>query len=371
MRYPVYQTSLGGNEKRYVNEALDSTWISSKGTFINRFEQGVADYLGAAAATSCCNGTVALHLAMLALNIGNGDEVIVPTLTYIASVNAMAYVGAKPVFVDSLADTLQIDPAKIEACITKKTKAIMVPHLYGHPCDMDAILAIAKKHSLLVIEDTAEAFGSAHHGKKLGTLGTIATFSFFGNKTITTGEGGMLVSNSPALIQKVVHFKNQGLESSNPDKISGQEYWHDIVGYNYRMTNIAAAIGLAQLERADAIIAKKRELREWYAAELADLPSVRIMGEAAGAFSSYWMVCALFTTREIRDHCRKLLREAGVETRPLFPPVHQMPPYASLAKTSYPVAEDVAARGMNIPSYPDLTRDDVRVICQTIRQSLR
>ena len=237
-KYPVYQPSIGKKEKQNVLECLESTWISSKGKFISQFENSFSEFIGVKHSVAVCNGTVALHVALLALGIGEGDEVIVPSFTYIASVNAIKYTAAKPVFIDSDFKTWQLDPTKIEENISGKTKAILVVHLYGQPCEMDTISAIAKKHNLFIIEDCAEAFGSLYNGKHVGTFGDISTFSFFGNKTITTGEGGMVVTNNSSLYEKSVHLKGQGLAKN-------REYYHDIIGYNYRMTNICAAIGCA------------------------------------------------------------------------------------------------------------------------------
>ena len=237
---PIYQPDLSGNEKKYVADCLESTWISSKGKYIPLFENSFAKYVGVKHAAAVCNGTVAIHLALLTLGVGPGDEVIVPTLTYIASVNAISYVGATPVFCDSLYSTWQMDVADVEKKITAKTKAILAVHLYGHPCEMDPLVALCKQHGIFLIEDCAEALGSLYSEKHVGTFGDIATFSFFGNKTITTGEGGMVVTNDETLIERTRHFKGQGLAQH-------REYWHDVIGYNYRMTNIEAAIGLAQL----------------------------------------------------------------------------------------------------------------------------
>ena len=224
---PVYQPSLTGNEKKYVNECLDTSWISAKGKFVEQFETAFSKYIGADHAITVANGTVALHLALIALGIGRGDEVIVPTLTYVASVNAIAYTEATPVFVDSLKSNWQVDPDDIERKITEKTKAIMVVHLYGHPCDMERIMAIAKKHDLFVVEDCAEGFGSYFAGQHVGTFGDISTFSFYGNKTITTGEGGMVVTNDETLYARASHLKDQGMAKF-------RQYWHDVIGYNYR-----------------------------------------------------------------------------------------------------------------------------------------
>lgn len=250
---PVYQPYFTGQEKIYVNQCLDSSWISSKGEFIKKFEGLFAEYIGAKKATSVSNGTVAIHLALEAIGVGKDDEVIVPALTYIASVNTILQTGAKPVYVDSLSHSWQVDPEDILRKITPQTKAVMVVHLYGLPCDMDPIVKICRERNLLLIEDCAEAFGTYYKGQHVGTFGDIATFSFFGNKTITTGEGGMVVANNAETIDRAFHLKNQGVSST-------REYWHDVLAYNYRMTNICAAIGLAQLEKADEILEKSDKL---------------------------------------------------------------------------------------------------------------
>jgi perosamine synthetase len=357
MNIPVYQPTLSGNEKKYVNECLDSNWISSKGKFVHEFEKQFAEYTGIKHATGVSNGTVALHLALIALGVGPDDEVIVPTLTYIASVNAIAYTGATPVFVDSLEDTWQIDPQDVRRKITARTKAIMVVHLYGHPCDMDAIQSIAKEHGLFVIEDCAEAFGTLYKGKHVGSFSDIATYSFFGNKTITTGEGGMVVTNDETLFDRAVHFKGQGLAKH-------REYWHDVIGYNYRMSNICAAIGLAQLEQADVFIAKKVLVAGWYKEGLQGLP-LTVHGEFGDVRHSYWMVSILVERAEQRNLLREQLMAAGIETRPLFYPVHTMPMYAQKFQR-HPVAENLGWRGINLPSWPSLSKEQVERVCQEI-----
>jgi perosamine synthetase len=354
---PIYQPDLGGNEKKYVNECLDTSWISSRGRFVGEFESQFAQRIGVEHAASVCNGTVALHLALLALGIGPDDEVIVPTLTYVASANAVAYTGARPVFADSRPDTWQIDPEDIRRQITPRTRAIMPVHLYGQACDMDAIMAIAREHRLFVVEDCAEAFGTFYKGRHVGTFGDISTFSFFGNKTMTTGEGGMVVSNDRTLIDRSRHFKGQGLANH-------REYWHDVVGYNYRMTNIAAAIGLAQLERVDQFIEAKRELAARYRELLRDVP-VTLHAEAAETVHSYWMISLLVDHPDDRDPLRAHMAADGIETRPVFYPVHTMPMYARSYR-KHPVAEDLAWRGINLPSWPGLTASQVEQIAGSI-----
>ena len=357
-KIPIYQPTLSGNEKKYVNDCLDSTWISSKGKYIADFEKAFSNYINIQHAASVCNGTVAIHLALIALGIGPGDEVIVPTLTYIASVNAIVYTGATPVFVDSLQDTWQMDPVDVNKKITSKTKAVMAVHLYGHACDMDALLTITKENHIFLIEDCAEAIGTTYKGKHVGTFGDISTFSFFGNKTITTGEGGMVVTNDETLHQRSLHFKGQGLAKH-------REYWHDVVGYNYRMTNIQAAIGLAQLEQVETFLQKKKSIAEQYAKAF-DGTDIEFHDSAAGVSHSYWMCSILVPNAEMRDPLREHLKKAGIETRPLFYPVHTMPMYSSIFQRHI-VAESIGWRGINLPSYPELTKEQVEFIVKAVK----
>jgi len=360
VKIPVYKPDLSGNEKKYVDECVDSTWISSKGDYISRFETGFSQFTGIKYAASVTNGTVAIHIALLALGIGEGDEVIVPTFTYIASVNAITYTGAKPVFVDSLMDTWQVDPKEIEKKITKNTKAIIVVHLYGLSCDMDSIMALAKKHNLKVVEDCAEAIGTKYKGRHVGSFGDIATFSFFGNKTITTGEGGMVLSNNPELIDLSRRLKGQGLAS-------GREYWHDIIGYNYRMTNICAAIGVAQLEKIDYFITQKKRLANTYINELGSA-DIEMQTNNSDLEHSYWMFSILVRNNSLRDGLRDHLKTEGIETRPNFFPVHTMPIYKS--DEVFPVATSLAERGINLPSYPGLSDSEIKVIAGLIKNYL-
>ncbi len=356
--YPVYRPHFTGHEKDLVVDCIESTWISSKGKYIGEFETRFAEWLGIQQALSVTNGTAALHVALEALGIGEGDEVLVPTLTYIASANAITYCGAKAVFVDSEPDFWQMDLAQAESKITPRTKAIMPVHLYGHACDMEAVSRLASDHNLAVIEDCAEAIGTRIGNRLVGTWGDVSTFSFFGNKTITTGEGGMVVTNDPVLADTVARLKGQGLAA-------GREYWHDLVGFNYRMTNICAAIGCAQMSEIDSLIEKKQQIARWYGEALEGLP-IQIHRTKPGTFHSYWMVSVLTDDPIERDPLRETLRNAGIETRPLFYPIHQMEMYVD-AGGSYPVADNLASRGINLPSYPDLSRDDVETICAEVR----
>ena len=359
IRIPVYRPDLSGNEKTYVAECLESSWISSKGSFIERFERGFANRIGVPYATSVCNGTLALHLAMLALGIGPGDEVIVPTLTYVASANAVTYTGATPVFADSDPLTWQVDAADVERKIGPKTKAVMAVHLYGHPCDMTALRALCDQYGLFLIEDCAEAIGSSWEGRAAGSLGDIASFSFFGNKTLTTGEGGMLVTADRTLFDRAKRFKGQGLADH-------REYWHDVIGYNYRMTNVCAAIGVAQLERLDTILARKRRIARLYRLGLQGTP-VSLHTDCSRGLHSYWMVTILVDSQADRDPLRARLAASGIETRPTFYPLHTMPMYSRRFQRN-PVAEDIAWRGVNLPSFPSLREEEVAEICDVIRE---
>lgn len=358
MNYPVYIPLLDGNERKYVDECLDSSWISSKGHFVSDFEKAFASYIGKDYATGVFNGTVAIHLAMVALGLKEGDEVIVPTFTYVASANPILMVGATPIFVDSLKDGWQMNPEDVKRKITSNTKAIVVVHLYGHPCDMDAIMKIAKENNLYVIEDCAEAIGSEYKGKKVGSFGDISCFSFFGNKTITTGEGGMVMTNDADLYEKCCHYKAQGVSKT-------REYWHDVVGYNYRMTNIQAAIGLAQLEKIEEKVSKKEKLGQWYEKYLNETPLIFHKAQP-NVRHTYWMCSVLARNEEERSSLRKYLADNGIETRPTFPAIHKMPMYD--VKETYPVGEDLSMRGINLPSYPALTENDIKNICDCIKQ---
>ncbi len=357
IKYPIYNRSFNGNEKKYVIDCLESTWISSRGSYIEKFEQKFAAFTGAAFASSVSNGTTALHLALMALNIGAGDEVIVPDFTYVATANAVSYTNAIPVFADVLPHNWQIDPADIERKITAKTKVVIVVHLYGAPCDMDKIMTICKKHNLLLVEDCAEGIGTFYKGRHVGTFGDIASFSFFGNKTITTGEGGMVVSNRKDLIEKASHIKNQG--------VTTKVYWHDIIGYNYRMTNICAAIGLAQLECIDDILANKIRVAGAYREAFRE-SDVVFHEQEENTIHSYWMCSVLIKDASLRDSLSQYMRNQGIDSRPLFYPCHTLPMYEGSAGEGFPVTDSLSYRGLNLPSYPELSNNDVQLIAKTI-----
>ena len=286
-----------------------------------------------------------------------------PTFTYVASVNVIKYCNAIPVFVDSLADTLQMNPDDIEHKITKKTKAIIAPHLYGSACDMNQICEIAEKNNLFIIEDVAEAFGTKYHDQHVGTFGDVATYSFFGNKTITCGEGGMVTTNNSDYANKIYQLKSQGLAS-------GKEYYHDIIGYNYRMTNIAAAIGLAQLEKADLILKKKRKIAYHYNKSLKkNCPNISLYTDSNKILNSYWMCCIIFENAKIKEMVRKQLKKNYIDTRPFFCPVHLMPIYEGNIG-DFPVAENISTRGINLPSWVGLAKNDIDHISNIIAKTI-
>lgn len=360
-RIPVYQPDLSGREREYVLDCLDSTWISSKGRYLAEFEAGFAAWTGVSHAAAVCNGTVALHLALAALDIGPGDEVIVPSFTYVATANAVRYVGAQPIFVDSDASTWQPCFDAVAAAVTPRTRAVLAVHLYGGACDVARLRELCDARGLLLVEDCAEAIGTRLHGRHVGTYGDVATFSFFGNKTLTTGEGGMVAARDPEIDRRVRHLRGQGLA---PDR----EYWHDIIGFNYRMTNLCAAIGLGQLERLDAIVAAKQALGRRYTVALAG-SRAQLQAPTSGEESSYWMYTLLAPDESRRDAARRALAEAGIETRPTFNPVHRMPMFAD-ARAHCPIADDLAARGMNLPSWHRLPDEAVAEIALILSAAL-
>jgi perosamine synthetase len=344
---------LDGREAEYVMECLKTTWISSNGRFVEAFEAAVADFCGVRHAIATNNGTTALHLALVALDLREGDEVIVPDLTYISSANAVTYCGATPVFAENDRATFNLDPASVEALITPRTRGIIPVHLFGHPVDMDPLLEIARRHGLFVVEDAAEAFGATYKGRKVGSLADCATFSFFGNKIITTGEGGMVLTDDDALAERLRLFRNQGMDPH-------RRYWFPVVGYNYRMTNVAAAIGLGQVERIEAHLAARQRIAAGYNARLKPLASKLMLPHVEPwAHHVYWMYTVLLTDAvgASRDEVMAAMDAAGVQTRPVFYPMHVLPPYAQ--EVRFPNADWCSARGLNLPTHALLTEDDL------------
>jgi perosamine synthetase len=357
---PIAEPSIGEEELNNVIEAVKSGWISSKGKFIGEFENNFSAYCSREYGVATSNGTVALHLALKALGIGEGDEIIVPDLTFIAVANSVMYCNAKPIFVDAHPDYWCINPERIEEKITSRTKAILPAHLYGHPCDMGSIMKIAKEHDLYVIEDAAEAHGAEYKGQKVGSFGDISCFSFYGNKIITTGEGGMCLTNDGDLAEKMRILRDHGM---NPNR----RYWHDRIGFNYRMTNIQGAIGVAQLEKLDKYVEKKREIAELYKKELKNFEDrgfLRLHPEMNWAKCVYWIYSILIEDRfdGSRDELMEKLSRKGIETRPFFYPMHVMPSYKN--NDVFCVAEQISRKGINLPSGIGLVKEDVKRIVQ-------
>ena len=350
---PIYTPFIDKIEEDLVNDCMKSTWISSKGAYINKFEEQIKAYTNADYCTTTSSGTSALHLAMLALNIGKDDEVITTNFTYVASTNAILLVGAKPVFCNIRSEDLNIDVDSIESKITLKTKAILYTNVYGFLCDYDRLNEIAKKHGLFLIEDAAESFGATYKNSMSGTLGDISTFSFFGNKTITTGEGGMVLCKNLQHYNKIKKLKNQGN--------SERTYFHDVLGYNYRMTNIQAAIGIGQLNKVEKIISLKKKLYHNYKSNLEN--KVRFVKELEGTEPSYWMTPIIFESQSKKERVEIKLKENSIETRPLFTPIDQLPFYEKSTSDS---ANSIYKLGILLPSYPSLSDKDQNKICKII-----
>jgi perosamine synthetase len=362
-RIPVMTPLLSGNELKYVTECITTGWISSQGAYVKKFEQQFAEYSDMKFGVAVSNGTVAIHLALAALGIGEGDEVIVPDLTFAASINGVIYTGATPVIADIDPETWTLSPAAVEALITPRTKAIMPVHIYGHPCHMDELMAIAKKHNLLVVEDCAEALGALYKGKHVGTFGDAATFSFFGNKTITTGEGGMVLFKDEAVYNKAMVLRDHGMSKQ-------KRYWHDFVGFNYRMTNIQAAIGVAQLERLDEFVEAKRKMAAVFNAGLSKHKAITLPPEKEWALNGYWLYTCIIDPKGgvTRDEMIEKLMKNGVETRPVFYPLHEMPPYLKyvLDGQRFPVTDHISRNGISLPSSVTITAEEQASILYAI-----
>ena len=359
-RISIATPVFNGNEKKYLNECIDTGWVSANGRFVKAFEEKFAEYCGAKYAVSCSNGTVSLHLILLALGVGPGDEVIMPTLTYIATANCVKYCGATPVFVDSEEGTFNMDPSKIEEKITPKTKVIMPVHLYGLSCDMDAIMEVAERHHLWVVEDAAEAHGAMYKGKKVGGFGIAASFSFFGNKVITSGEGGMVTTNDEELYKRMLLLKSQGVSSQ-------KRYWHVVTGYNYRMTNMQAAVGLGQLENISWHISQRKRIAALYEKYIGECRLVKLQEVPEGFESVYWMNNVILQpqVKKERDQVMKEMEDKNIEMRPVLYPMHIMPPFYD-ENINFPNAERLGARGISLPSHALLTDEDVKYVCDSL-----
>ena len=365
---PVCEPMLAGNELKYVTEAVSTGWISSSGKYVTEFEKQFAEYCGCKYGIAVCNGTIALHLALIGLGIGKGDEVIVPTFTMIASAFAVCYTGAKPVFVDADKDTWNIDVKKIEEKITSKTKAIMPVHIFGKMCDMDAIHALAKKYNLYVLEDAAEAHGASYHGVKAGASSDIAAFSFFANKNITTGEGGMVVTNNKEFYDRARYFKNVCFPLDGP-----RNYQHEDIGYNFRMSNVVAAIGLAQVEKADDYKEMRIRNHQLYKKYLSDVPGILFQSEPdKDCIDVCWMNTIVINPAKYGHHKDELiahLKENDIDTRLLFTGMHKqkaMMDYGCDCSGEYPVCEWLTENGFYLPSSSSLTEEQIKFICGII-----
>lgn len=359
---PVYEPWIGALELERVTRCVKSGWISSIGEEIREFESRFAALCGRRFGVACSNGTTALHLALAALGIAAGDEVIIPALTFVATANAVRYTGATPIFADADPESWNLDPAAVERRLTRRTRAIVAVHLYGQPADMARLRAIARGAGVAVVEDAAEAHGARYRGRPVGSLGELACFSFYGNKMVTTGEGGMVLTASAKLDARLRLLRDHAMSPR-------RRYYHAEIGFNYRMTTLQAALGLAQLDRLDEIVARKRRIAEWYREGLGGLP-VELPAKIAGSENVYWMFSVLLArgARLGRDRLGRRLAERGIDSRPFFVPLPELPPYRDGRR--YPVATDLAARGLNLPSGPLLSRAQVRRICHAIADLL-
>jgi perosamine synthetase len=363
---PVNEPLIAPEAIEYVTDCLKSGWVSSAGKYIEKFESGFSAYLGVRHATTTTNGTTALHLALAALRIGPGDEVIMPDLTIVSCGLAALYVGATPVFVDVDPETGNMNPSLLETVITKRTKAILVVHLYGYPADMDPILRIARKHNLKIIEDAAEAHGAEYKGKQAGSIGDVGCFSFYGNKIVTTGEGGMVVTNDTALYTRAKLLKDLAHSPS-------RRFYHEEVGFNFRMTNMQAALGLAQLKHIDEYIGKKLHMEMLYRKQLRSVTSLSLPSQSAGVKSVYWMYGVVLRKGSPvnRDELRKKLKENGIDSRDYFFPLHRQPIFRKFANRrmrNFPVSDRMSNDGLYLPSGLAITDEQISAVCHVIKR---
>lgn len=361
-KIPINKPSVTELEISYVNDAIAHGWGEKCYDYLFRFEKQFAHYQGTSfgLATSSCTG--AIHLALMALGVKAGDEVIVPELTWIATAEPVLYIGATPVFVDAKADTWCIDPAKIEEAITEKTKAIIVVHLYGNVCDMDEIMAIARKHELVVLEDAAEGLGSEYKGQKCGSIADAGVFSFHGTKTLSTGEGGILVTNRPEVYEKAKILNDHGRNPKDPDH---QVFWMRDYGYKYKMSNLQAAMGCAQIERVEELVAKKRQIFEWYRERMKGFP-LQLNAEQPYAKNSYWLPTAVFDASTGFDQAAffAACKASGIDSRPFFLPLSSLPMFERKAENE--VAYSLYPRAVNLPSYHDMGEEEVERVWEVI-----
>lgn len=366
---PVCAPFLSEKELEYVTDCIKTNWISSKGKYIEEFEEKFARFCGAEYGIATTSGTTALHLALKSLNLGKQDEVIIPASTMIATAFSVIYTGAKPVLVDSEPETYNINPAKIEKKITKNTKAIIPVHIFGHPCNMDEIMNIAEGYDLFVIEDAAESHGAEYKKQKVGGFGDAGCFSFYANKIVTTGEGGMVITNNKNIAQKARLLKDLAFSKE-------KRFLHDDLGFNYRMSNILAAIGVAQMEKIDEFIERRRKNAQLYNSLLKDVEGIITPTEKSWAKNVYWMYSILIERGFgiTRDELIKKLEKEGIETRTFFLPMHYQPVFKKMGLfegQSYPVAEEISRTGMYLPSGSGLKKEEIAQICEVIKDISR
>lgn len=358
-KVPVSRPALGPGELELVARSIRTGWISYLGEYVDRFERGFAEFCGTRYGCSVSSGTAALHLALLALGIGPGDEVIVPALTFVATANAVTFTGARPVFADVRPGDFCLDPAELERAITDRTRAVIAVHLYGNPCPMDQIMAIARRRDLKVIEDCAEAHGAEYRGRRVGSFGAAGCFSFFGNKIMTTGEGGMVVTDSRRIRDRINVLKDHGSR--------GRRYHHPVIGYNYRLTNIQCGMGVAQLERIGELLGERSRIARTYDRHLAGTKGLTLPAAPESAKSVCWLYSVL-VEKEFgltRDRLASRLAERGIETRPFFVPIPRLAPYRSARR--FPASEALARKGLSLPTFNSLDERTIRRICRTIK----
>ncbi len=377
-RISLSEPVMAGNEWKYVKECIDSAWVSSAGKYVDMFAKEFAEYLGVPCAVPVVNGTAALHISLVTLGLGPDEEVLIPTLTFAATANAVVYCNAHPVFMDVSEDTLGLDSQKVEDFLTKecswknghlvnkstdrRVRGIIPVHLYGHPVDMAPIVDLADKYDLFIVEDATEALGSRYRDRSAGTMGKTGAFSFNGNKLITTGGGGMVVTEDAELAERIKYLTTQA-------KAPGSVYYHTEIGYNYRLTNVQAAIGLAQLEKIDEFIARRRSIMQYYRTQLADVTGITVSGEAEWAWSNCWLSWILVEPEfgSSKDELLKALNDREILARAFFIPLHTLPPYHSYQ--AYRIANALTAynRGMNLPSHTILKEEDLEIVVDTIK----
>ena len=360
-RIPIAKPYIGEAERAYVSECLEKGDISSNGYFVSRFEEINKTFYSVSYCIAVSNGTAALHLALEALDITWGDEVIVPGVTFASTANAVLKTGAELVLADIDRTTWTIDVTRLDELVTDRTKAIIVVHLYGQPCDMDAICAFSREHNLFIIEDCAEAHGARFNDKQVGSFGIINCFSFFGNKVITTGEGGICLTNNKDLARKIRLLRDHGMSKN-------KRYWHDVIGFNYRMTNLQAALGCGQMERVDQILIERDSIARRYDQSFAGVEAITLQSTVPMRKKICWLYTILLddSTGHKRDRLIDWLEERNIESRPMFFPLHEMPPYRAQRTNNLMESSNLTRRGVSLPTYEGLQDEKIERICQAV-----